>query len=95
MNEALISGLPVFMTNISPNNTILPQEWLAASQKHDEFKARTIIDVYNADPKHLAKIVDNYMHFRKKNEIKEQAVEIGFKNFSMENLKDKYLDILK
>lgn len=95
MNEALISGLPVFMTNISPNNTILPQEWLAASEKHDEFRARTTIDVYNADPKHLAKIVDNYMHSRKKDEIKEQAVEIGFKNFAMENLKDKYLDILK
>jgi glycosyltransferase involved in cell wall biosynthesis len=95
MNEALISGLPVFMTNISPNNAILPQEWLAASEKHDEFKARTIIDVYNADAKHLAKIVDHYMHSRKKNKIKEQAIEIGFKNFSMENLKDKYLDILK
>lgn len=95
MNEALISGLPVFMTNISPNNTILPQEWLATSEKYDEFRARTTIDVYNADPKHLAKIVDNYMHSRKKTELKEQAIEIGFKNFAMENLKDKYLDILK
>jgi len=95
MNEALISGLPVFMTDISPNNTILPKEWLVNAETHDYFRARTHIDVYNADPRRLAKIVDNYMDNRKKHELKEQAVEIGFKNFAMENLKDRYLDILK
>lgn len=94
MNEALISGLPVFMTDISPNNTILPKEWLVNAEKHDHFRARTHIDVYNADPRRLAKIVDNYMQSRKKTELKEQAIEIGFKNFAMENLKDKYLDII-
>jgi hypothetical protein len=94
MNEALISGLPVFMTDISPNNTILPKEWLVNAEKHDYFRARTHIDVYNADPRRLAKIVDNYMHNRKKNELKEQAIEIGFKNFAMENLKDRYIDII-
>lgn len=94
MNEALISGLPVFMTDISPNNTILPKEWLVKSEKYDEFKARTVIDVYNSDPKGLAKLIDNYMNNRKKIQLKEQAVEIGFKNFAMENLKDKYIDII-
>jgi hypothetical protein len=82
------------MTDISPNNTILPKEWLVNAEKHDYFRARTHIDVYNADPRRLAKIVDNYMQSRKKTELKEQAIEIGFKNFAMENLKDKYLDII-
>lgn len=94
MNEALVSGLPVFMTDISPNNTILPKEWLIKSEKIDQFRARTDIDVYNADPRILAKTIDNYMHNRKKSQLKEQALEIGFKNFAMENLKDKYLDVI-
>jgi hypothetical protein len=94
MNEALVSGLPVFMTDISPNNTILPKEWLVKSEKIDQFRARTDIDVYNADPRILAKTIDNYMHNRKKSQLKEQALEIGFKNFAMENLKDKYLDVI-
>ena len=46
MNEALLSGLPVFMTDISPNNKVLPKEWLVPSQKITEFKARTMIVVY-------------------------------------------------
>lgn len=94
MNEALVSGLPVFMTDISPNNTILPKEWLVKAEKHDQFRARVDLDVYNADPKGLAKMIDNYMNNRKKNKIKEEAIEIGFKNFSIENLKDKYLEVL-
>jgi DNA polymerase I-like protein with 3'-5' exonuclease and polymerase domains len=33
MNEALLSGLPVIMTDVSPNNTILPPEWLVEATK--------------------------------------------------------------
>ena len=54
-----------------------------------------MLDVYSADPKHLAKIIDNYMNQRNKLKYKEEAYEIAMNNFSSVNLKDKYLDILK
>jgi glycosyltransferase involved in cell wall biosynthesis len=95
MNEALISGIPVFMTNISPNNTILPKEWLCNSKKTSTLKTRMLLDVYSADPKHLGKMVDNFMNQKNKIEYKEQAFEIGINNFSKNNLIDKYLNILK
>ena len=95
MNEALMSGLPVFMTDISPNNKILPQEWLAKSNKIGVLRTRAVLDVHNADPKNLAKIVDDYMKQKSKTEEKKQAFEIGMNNFAPENLKQKYLDILE
>ena len=95
MNEALISGLPVFMTDLSPNNHILPKEWLISAEKTSEFKAKSLIDVHSGDPKELAKLVDNFISLRKKDQlaIKEKALEIGISNYSYEVLKDKYLEL--
>ena len=95
MNEALLSGLPVFMTDISPNNNVLPKDWLVKSSKINEFMARTMIDVYEADPEQLADLVDNYINNTNKIELKQKAFDIGYNNFSVDTLKDKYLDILK
>jgi glycosyltransferase involved in cell wall biosynthesis len=95
MNEALMSALPVFMTNISPNNIVLPSKWLVPSKKINEFKARTMIDVYEADPEILANLIDDYVNNSNMMEEKQHAFEIGINNFSVENLKQKYLDILE
>jgi hypothetical protein len=94
MNEALLSGLPVFMTDISPNNYLLPQEWLAESKKIGELMTRTMLDVYSADPKNLASIVDNYLHSDMA-ESKQKAFQIGYDNFSYEILQDKYEQLFK
>lgn len=94
MNEALISALPVFMTNISPNNNILPQEWLVDSTKIDRLMTRTILDVYDGDPKMLAELIDNYYN----SDItvaKEQAFQIGITNFSSSSLIEKYKNLLE
>lgn len=95
MNESLLSGLPVFMTDISPNNAILPKDWLSKSNKIDSFKARTDIDVYEANPQILAKNVDKYMNSKKKKKVKQRAFKIGYNNFSVDVLFDKYKKILK
>jgi hypothetical protein len=94
MNEALMSGLPVFMTKVSPNDAVLPDEWTVESEKIDEFKAKAIIDVYNSNPKILAKIVDEYISNKNKLSIKQKAFDIGFNNFDTTILKDKYLDLI-
>jgi hypothetical protein len=83
------------MTDISPNDTILPKSWLVPSKKIDEFKARTMIDVYEANPEALAKLIDDYVNDANKIEKKQKAFEIGMNNFATENLKQKYLDILE
>jgi glycosyltransferase involved in cell wall biosynthesis len=93
MNEALISGIPVFMTNISPNNEILPQEWLVDSTKIGKFNTKTMVNIYEAYPDKLAKLIDNYVT-NDKIKIKEKAVKIGFDNFSVDSLKDKWLNII-
>ena len=95
MNEALMSGLPVFMTDISPNNKILPQEWLVKSNKIGILKTRAVLDVHSADSKSLARMVDDYMKQKSKIAEKKQAFEIAMNNFAAENLKQKYLDILE
>lgn len=54
MNEALAAGLPVIMTDIDPNNKILPSWWLVDARKKTSFMARTEIDVYESVPASLA-----------------------------------------
>ena len=94
MNEALMSALPVFMTDISPNNAILPSKWLVESNKIDTFKTKSMVNVYNAKPERLAKVIDKYVGNNRKKEIKKTAVKIGLDNFSADNLKDKYIKII-
>ena len=95
MNEALISGLPVFMTDLSPNNQILPKEWLINAEKIGEFRAKSVIDVHSGDPVQLAKLIDNYVSMKKKDQmkVKQQALDIGITTFSQEVLKDQYLEL--
>jgi hypothetical protein len=94
MNEALISALPVFMTNISPNNDLLPPEWLVESRKISRLMTRTMLGVYEGDAKRLASLVDNYLESDTLQE-KQKAFDIGNKNFSYESLLDKYNKVFK
>lgn len=93
MNEALISALPVFMTDISPNNKILPKEWLVDSKKIDELKTRTMLDVYEGNAKMLGKLVDDYYKLDIE-KIKNSAHNLGIDNFSINALKDKYINLI-
>jgi len=94
MNEALISGLPVFMTDISPNNLVLPKEWLIKSEQINSFQAKSLVEVYDGNPEHLAHIIDNYMNNTTKKVAKEDALQLGLNTFAEANLKQKYLDLI-
>jgi glycosyltransferase involved in cell wall biosynthesis len=95
MNEALISGLPVFMTDISPNNIVLPESWLAESHFVKSFMSRIGVDLYNASPESLAKTVDNYFSQDDLSESKDEAFFIGYQNFSSNKLKEKYEELIE
>jgi len=57
--EAIAAGLPVVMTDISPNNLWLPQEWLVSTHHAGEFTAKQRITCHRADPHHLAAVIDS------------------------------------
>jgi glycosyltransferase involved in cell wall biosynthesis len=94
MNEALLSGLPVFMTDISPNNEILPANWLVKSSSLGTFRTKVRIEFFEANRKDLALCLDNYISLTNKQDEKEKAFAIGFNNFSNSILKDKWLEVI-
>lgn len=94
MNEALMSGLPVFMTDISPNNIILPGRWLSDANFVKDFMARIGIKLYEADPESMAVVVDKYFSQDNLSNDKQEAFDIGYNNFSSEKLKNSYLDLI-
>ena len=94
MNEALLSALPVFMTDISPNNFILPAEWLVKSDSIGTIRTKVRLELFEADPRALAKTIDVYVAFKDKTSYKEQAYNIGINNFSPNVLKDKYSELI-
>jgi hypothetical protein len=93
MNEALMSGLPVFMPRISPNTTVLPDEWTLEAERIDSFKAKATVDVWSVNPKSLANLIDNYI-ISNKEAMKTKAFNLGFEHFSRESLKEKYINII-
>lgn len=94
MNEALLSGLPVFMTDISPNNAILPSDWLVDSSFVKSFMARVGVDLYEVNAKELAKTIDGYFSQSDLSKDKDRAFDIGYDNFSAAELKQKYIDLI-
>ena len=94
MNEALLSGLPVFMTDISPNNAILPPDWLTSSSFVKNFMARVGIDLYEVNPKKLARAIDGYFSQSDLSKDKDKAFNIGYNNFSAAELKQRYIDLI-
>lgn len=58
VQEAMSVGMPCLMTDLQPNNNLLPQEWLLPARKIGEFKPRTVIEVYSAHPLELANKID-------------------------------------
>jgi glycosyltransferase involved in cell wall biosynthesis len=92
MSEALASGLPVIMTDIDPNNKVLPTHWLVESNKKTSFIARTVIDVYSADHVALAGRIAQFAVVEDKllTGYKQQAREIAVREYSSEVVKHKW-----
>lgn len=94
MNEALMSGLPVIMTDIEPNNKVLPNKWLCESQITAQFEGRSVIDVYS--PLNLAEKIDWFCSLDDKAMLaqKQEAFDIGVHNYSEKVLLPKYKELI-
>lgn len=96
MSEALASGMPVMMTDIDPNNKILPKDWLVRSTHQGSFMTRTMIDVFSADHNELA---DKIMEWATEPEAnilarKIRAREIACDEYSSEVIKEKWAGLM-
>lgn len=58
--EAIGAGMPVVMPAISPNDAWLPAEWLVPATHSGEFRAKTRVDLYTADARALAALIDRF-----------------------------------
>jgi hypothetical protein len=94
MNEALLSGLPVFMTDVSPNNFILPKEWLCQAEDIGTIRTKTSVSSYNANPKTFGRMIDNFIESVDIKSEKQKAYDIGYKHFAPERLLPKYEKLL-
>lgn len=89
MWEALMSAIPVVMTNMSPNDSYLPSEWLVTAVKSDQFMARVMIDVYSSNIREIAKKIDWFAESYPK-DSRTQAFEIAYNNVSPSVLSESY-----
>lgn len=95
MQEALMAGLPVIMPDITPNNQVLPQEWLLPAEITAHFEGRAIIDVYSSSG--LAQKID-WLCALSDEELKKEkqiAHKLGYDNYSFDVLESRYIDLFK
>lgn len=96
MTEALASGLPVIMTDIDPNNKVLPHYWLVKAEKKGSFMARTPVEIYSANHESLAKKIEEFSkmpHVVMKSS-KLEARDLALKEYSSESVKTKWALLL-
>lgn len=96
MNESLASGLPVIMTDIDPNNSILPSFWLVPADKSTTFMARTLVDVYSARRVDLAARIAQFavMSDTLLLGYKTTAREIAVNEYSSESVMEKWTALM-
>lgn len=93
LNEALSTGMPVIMPDTSPNNHLLPKEWLVPAKVTDRFTPRTVVDVYSVDIDALREKVEWFKSCDIQAESR-RADEIA-QSISWEVMKPKYLEVLE
>lgn len=69
VNEALSCGLPVIMTDVSPNNHLLPEEWLVEAYLSERFTPRTTVDIYSVKKEAL----DEKIEYFRNCDIREES----------------------
>lgn len=94
MQEALSCGIPVVMTDISPNRDLLPEEWLCNAEYERTFYAHRNIDCFRAKSDSLIETMRKFLNDDFMKEANQKADEIA-EGLSWERLKPTYLDLMK
>ena len=94
MQEALAHGIPVIMSDVEPNNHVLPANWLVKAEKSRSFMTRTEIDIYETDIDHLAFKMCQFGDEELMRWSNKEAIEIG-KGLSWKKLQPYYQTIFE
>lgn len=96
MNEALSTGMPVIMTNVSPNNQVLPLDWLVPAYKISEFTPRTTVDIYGSSPQALAGKIDQFANMTEE-QMQRQNQRAGSlaHTISWDSMRSQYQKVLE
>lgn len=92
MQEALSCGLPVLMTDISPNTDRLPKGWLVPARFKDNFFFHAPVDVYDGDDYELSWAMEAFDKDMTEANIKADEIAEAL---SWDNLKPYYLETLE
>lgn len=93
LNEALSSGMPAIMPDISPNNHLLPKEWLVPARQDGHFTPRTKVDLYSVDPNALREKIEWFKTCNIAEESRK-ADKIA-ETISWDTLRPKYMEALE
>jgi glycosyltransferase involved in cell wall biosynthesis len=95
MNEALMSGLPVLMTDIPPND-VLPSRWLVPAAHTGQFMTRLTVDVHSADTVALGEAMDWVCTLSDDDLMaeKQRARQLALGTYSVEAVKPRWLELL-
>lgn len=90
VNEALASGMPVIITDISPNNTWLPKDWLVHAALSRQLYGKKVIDVYEPDLVGIAEKIDQFCDENFYMEAVSKAMQLSH-SIRWENLVSEYM----
>ena len=95
LNQALISGPPAIMSNTSPNNAILPRDWLVPGAFNGGFTFRVPIQYYNVNIAVMAAKLDDWatMPDEVLDQQKTRALELS-RQWNPEALRPQYEAVL-
>ena len=96
MTEALAAGLPVIMTNVEPNNKILPKEWLVRTHSEEPLMTRTLISVDQADSHDLKNTIIKFAKrsVNEKRKDSRKARDIAIKEYSPSSVLSKWRSVV-
>lgn len=92
MNEALSCGMPVIMSDISPNRDILLNSWLVPAFKVGEFTPRTTVEIFGSNDVELAKKIDEFANMPAEKMMRQsEAADYIAGVISWQTMKPKYV----
>ncbi|MBK9272798.1 MAG: glycosyltransferase family 4 protein [Saprospiraceae bacterium] len=93
MNEAMASGMAIMMTDMKPQNKILPKELLISPKEMTEVFINRNIEMAILDPKDIAKKIDEWANkdISRFSEISNKIAN----EMSWKTLRSKYIEILQ
>ena len=91
LNEALSVGMPVIMTDVEPNNRLLPRNWLVKAEKTASFAPRAVVDIYSCTPQDLADKIDEFYDNDELMELENKQADLLASSFDWNSMKREFM----